>query len=71
MKMKKAYIEGICCDGCARDIQHILSNIYGVSNVSVNVEENYVLFDGFVSKELIQDTLAEEGYKLLSIEKVD
>lgn len=69
--MKKALIDGICCEGCARDIEHIFSKIYGVSNVSVSVDGCYVLFDGFVSKDLIQAALAEEGYRLLSIERVE
>ena len=69
--MKKAIIDGMCCEGCARDIEHIFSKIYGVSNVSVSLEGCYVLFDGFVSKDLIHAALAEEGYRLLSIERVE
>lgn len=68
--MKKAFIEGICCDGCARDVTHILSNIYGVTNVTVDCQEGSATFDGFVSKEVISEALAQEGYRLLSIEKL-
>jgi copper chaperone CopZ len=68
--MKKAIIDGMCCEGCARDINHIFKNIYGVTNVEVSLEGCYVLFDGFVSNDVISSALAVEGYKLLSIEKL-
>ncbi len=68
--MKKAIIEGMCCAGCANDIKYILSNIYGISNVSVFYEKGYALFDGFVSKDIIASALKDEGYRLVEIEKV-
>lgn len=68
--MKKAIIEGMCCSGCANDIKYILSNIYGISNVSVSYENGYALFDGFVSKEIIAEALKDEGYRLVEIEKL-
>lgn len=68
--MKKAFIDGICCDGCARDVMHILSNIYGVTNVTVDCEQGFATFDGFVSKEVISEALAQEGYRLVTIEKL-
>lgn len=67
--MKKAIIEGMCCSGCAKDIKFILSNIYGISNVSVSFEGGYALFEGFVSKEIIASALADEGYRLVDIVK--
>jgi len=68
--MKKAFIEGICCDGCARDVAHILSNIYGITDVSVDCERGFATFEGFVSKEVVAEALAQEGYRLISIEKL-
>ena len=68
--MKKAYIEGMCCEGCARDVLHILSGIYGISDVKVNLSESYATFEGYVSKEVIHSALSIEGYRLLSIEKI-
>jgi len=68
--MKKAMIEGMCCAGCANDIKYILSNIYGISNVSVSFEEGYAIFDGFVSKDIIASALSDEGYRLIDIEKI-
>lgn len=67
--MKKAIIEGMCCAGCAKDIKFVLSNIYGISDVSVSYEGGYALFDGFVSKDIIANALSDEGYRLIDIVK--
>ncbi len=68
--MKKAIIEGMCCEGCARDVKTVLSAIYGITNVNVSLSGGYATFEGFVSKDIISATLAAEGYQLVSIEKV-
>ncbi|HOP57277.1 MAG TPA: heavy metal-associated domain-containing protein [Bacillota bacterium] len=65
--MKKAIIEGICCNGCARDVQHILEGIYGVTDVSVSAEDGVATFKGYVSKKVIAATLEEEGYHLVEL----
>lgn len=67
--MKKALIEGMCCEGCARDVKHLLESIYGISNVQVFAEQGYALFDGFISKKVIEGTLSQEGYRLVDILK--
>jgi len=67
--MKKAIIEGMCCSGCANDIKYILSNIYGISEVTVSFEGGYATFEGFVSKDIIANALLDEGYRLVDIEK--
>ncbi len=68
--MKKAFIEGICCKGCAKEVQHIFENIYGVSNVVVEVDDGYVQFDGHVSERVIVQALEGTDYVLTKIEKV-
>ena len=68
--MKKAIIEGMCCSGCANDIKYILSNIYGISEVTVSFEGGYATFEGFVSKDIIANALLDEGYRLVDIEKL-
>ncbi len=68
--MKKAIIEGMCCEGCARDVKTVLDAIYGLSNVKVSLAEGYATFDGFVSKEVIAVALSEDGYRLVDIVKV-
>ncbi len=69
--MKKAIIEGMCCKGCAEEVKHILKNIYGISNVEVSLEENTVIYEGYVSKRVIEEALHDTNYKLKSIEKVE
>jgi len=68
--MKKAIIKGICCEGCAKDVKHVLESIYGVSQVQVFCNEGYALFSGFVSKQVVADCLSEAGYQLEDIENV-
>ena len=68
--MKKAIIEGMCCEGCAKDVKFDLSNIYGISDVKVFLNEGYATFEGFVSKEVIANALTLEGYKLLDLVKI-
>ncbi|MBN2504017.1 MAG: heavy-metal-associated domain-containing protein [Bacilli bacterium] len=68
--MKKAIIKGMCCEGCARDVKHVLESIYGITNVKVSCEDGTALFDGFVSKKIIEEALRKEGYQLTEISNV-
>ena len=68
--MKKAYVDGICCEGCAKEVKRIFEDIYGISNVHVSVEDGYVQFDGHVSERVIVAALAGTNYVLEKIEKV-
>ncbi len=68
--MKKAIVDGICCEGCAEEIKHIFVNIYGVSNVSVSVDDCAVTYDGYVSKRIIEEALQGTHYKLKEVEKI-
>ena len=70
MTLKKAIISGMCCPGCAKDVSQVLSGIYGITDVKVYLSEGYATFEGFVSKEVIKSTLAEEGYVLIDIIKL-
>ncbi|MDD3478219.1 MAG: heavy-metal-associated domain-containing protein [Candidatus Izemoplasmatales bacterium] len=69
--MKKAMISNICCEGCARDVKHVLEGIYGISEVQVSVEGGYATFEGYVSEKVIKQALSEEGYQLQKMEKVE
>ncbi len=69
MDMKKAFMEGICCKGCAKEVQHIFEKIYGVSDVVVNVDDGYVQFEGHVSERVLNEALAGTDYVLVKIEK--
>jgi len=68
--MKRAFLEGMCCAGCAEEVKHIFTNIYGVSNVKVSLDNNSVTYEGFISKRVIEDALKGTSYTLQSIEKV-
>jgi copper chaperone CopZ len=68
--MKKAIIEGMCCEGCAKDVKFVLSSIYGISDVHVYLQEGYATFEGFVSKDVIASALLVEGYRLVDIVKM-
>ncbi|MCK4551910.1 MAG: cation transporter [Tenericutes bacterium] len=67
--MKKAYLENICCEGCANEVKHIFENIYGVTDVSVSVDNSSVTYKGYVSKGVIEEALLGTSYKLVRIEK--
>lgn len=47
----------------------MLEGIYGITDVRVFLTDGYATFEGFVSKDVIAAALADEGYRLLSIEK--
>lgn len=68
--MKRAKIDGMCCEGCAQEVKHIFENIYGISNVSVSVDNSSVLYDGYVSKRIIEESLEGTNYKIIEIEKL-
>ncbi len=68
--MKKIIIEGMNCQGCANDVSHILSGIYGLSNITVSFKEGYAMFEGFVSKEIIANALGQHGYRLVELIKM-
>lgn len=67
--MKRAYIDEIHCKGCAKELVKIFESIYGLSNVSVSVEQDYVLYDGYVSERVIRDALENTKFNLIKIEK--
>lgn len=69
--MKKAFIEGMCCKGCANQVKHIFINLYGVTNVELSDDLSYVTFEGYVSKRVIVEALNNTNYKLIRIEKVE
>jgi len=69
--MKKAIIDGMCCEGCANEVKHIFENIYGIKNVEISEDRTYVIYEGFVSKRIVQEALINTNYKLVNIEKFE
>ncbi|MDD3128770.1 MAG: heavy-metal-associated domain-containing protein [Candidatus Izemoplasmatales bacterium] len=65
--MKLVYVNGICCKGCAKELEGIFKNIYGIKNVEVSVDSCTVKYEGYVSKKVILEAL--EGTKY-TVEKI-
>lgn len=70
IRMKRATIEGMCCEGCARDVKNVLESIYGITDVRVSLTDGAATFEGFVAKDVIAAALAAEGYRLVSIDRI-
>jgi copper chaperone CopZ len=62
--MKKIIMKGICCKGCAKDLENIFKNIYGIKNVKVSVKNCTVTYDGYVSKRVILQALENTRYEV-------
>lgn len=63
--MNKVTIKGIYCQGCARQLEGIFNSIYGVKNVVVSQEDCSVVFEGYVSKRIIEQALRGTDYKMI------
>lgn len=62
--MKKIIMKGICCKGCAKDLENIFSQLYGLENVNVSYENCTVTYDGYVSKRVILQALENTSYQV-------
>ncbi|MBU5313505.1 heavy-metal-associated domain-containing protein [Tissierella carlieri] len=67
---KKILIEGMSCHNCVHHVTETLSELIGVSNVSVKLEEKYALadIDSNVKDEDIKAAVSEAGYEIVGIE---
>jgi copper chaperone CopZ len=65
--MKKVYIKGICCKGCAKELEGLFEKIYGISNVNVSTENCTVTYDGYVSNKVILEALEGTKYQVEKI----
>ena len=63
-------IDGMKCGGCANRVKNALSNIKGIKNVEVNLEEKKATFKlkKDISNEEIENTINELGFKVTNIE---
>ncbi|MCF7924466.1 MAG: hypothetical protein K9L64_05095 [Candidatus Izimaplasma sp.] len=62
--MKKVLIKGICCKGCQKQLENIFNNIYGIKNVVVSQEDCSVVYDGYVSKRVIEQALKGTSFEI-------
>lgn len=69
---KKVLIEGMTCKNCAHHVTEALSEIDGISNVAVKLEEKYALLEAENNEldEAIKFAVDEAGYQVVGIEAV-
>ena len=62
--MNKVLIRGICCKGCKNQLENIFNNIYGIKDVVVSQKDCSVVYDGYVSKRVIEQALKETSFEI-------
>ncbi|MFA5523874.1 MAG: heavy-metal-associated domain-containing protein [Tissierellales bacterium] len=69
---KKILIEGMTCNNCLRHVTEALSELTGVSDVNVKLDEKHALanIEDSVKDEVIKAALEEAGYDVVGIEVV-
>lgn len=68
---KRINIEGMSCMHCVRHVEEALSEIKGINNIEVNLQDKYAVCDvDNVDNEDIINKIDEFGYKVVSIEEV-
>ncbi|MCH5142602.1 MAG: heavy-metal-associated domain-containing protein [Clostridiales bacterium] len=65
------YIDGMCCDRCAKRVEEKLSVAKNVISVDVKFKKKIAVIRSReeVSKEEIEQIIADAGYTFLSIEQ--
>ena len=66
---KEILIEGMTCGHCKANVEKVLANIEGVSNVSVDLKSKtaFLSITDCVKDEIINKTLKDSGYAVISI----
>ena len=63
--MKKEYnLEGITCAGCASTVKERFSNVPGVTNVEVSLENKVATVEGDASVDALQASLEGTKYSI-------
>ncbi|WP_318507383.1 heavy-metal-associated domain-containing protein [Bacillus sp. T3] len=67
---KKILIEGMSCDHCIKHVTNALTELNGVTNVDVNLKENFAILNANteVKDEDIKFALDDAGYDVVGIE---
>ncbi len=58
-------IRGMKCQHCVNSTRQALEGIPGVSNVSVDLENEQASFDGDVSLETVKEAIAKIGFEVV------
>lgn len=69
---KKISIEGMSCNHCVNHVTQALTEIDGIKNVNVNLEEKYAMVDAESSDldDAIKFAVEEAGYEVIGIEEI-
>ena len=68
--MKKIIeIDGMHCDKCKSRVFNVLSNIDGIKNVLVSLEDNNAIieFDKEISLDLVKESIEDLGFNVINI----
>lgn len=65
----QAKVEGMSCNGCAKSVKAAFSNIEGVSNVDINLDEKQAVLESSqeLNKEQLEEALADTSYTVQSL----
>lgn len=68
----KVLIEGMSCGNCANHVTEALSELSGVSNVEVRLEEKFALIEAenSIAEDAIKSAIDEAGYEVVGIEVI-
>jgi copper chaperone CopZ len=71
IKMKKLNIEGMTCTHCSGRVDKVLNGLDGVSDVNVNLEENFAtLSTSSVSDDELIKAVVDAGYEVSQVTEV-
>ncbi len=65
--MNRIKIQGMTCEHCAKAVIQALSEVEGITNVRVSLENNEALFESSdqVDMEKVHKAIDEAGYKVI------
>lgn len=68
---KKIKIEGMSCNHCVNHVTQALTEIDGIKNVNVNLEDKYAMVDAENNDldDAIKFAVEEAGYEVVGIEE--
>ena len=65
MKIK---IQGMMCDHCTAHVKEALTEIQGLSNITVSLQDSCAIADGVADHQTIKNAIADAGYDVTAIE---
>ncbi|MEQ8197677.1 MAG: copper ion binding protein [Clostridiaceae bacterium] len=67
---KKILIEGMSCNHCVKHVREALSDLNGVTNVEVNLEDKYAILESGaeIEDKDIKAAIDDAGYEVAGIE---